>query len=152
MNYGESVQTSNIDNEVVDTYSDSSQNVETVHRADELGNVYTDNSDFISSQTDPITDNYESYINDYSFENTDVLDQQQPAEGVAEKTETSEGNKDNIDITDFQQSESSNYESQTAEELLMSEREREKKSKKELEEEEREKMQYVLGIVHNVHL
>lgn len=149
MNYGESVQTSNIESEVIETYSDSSQNVETVHRADELGNVYTDNSDtYISSQADPMTDQYDSYINDYSFDHTmSMVDGQPQADITQYTTDNIEDNKDNkgvSEMNDFQQNDSSNnYESQTAEELLMSEREREKKSKKELEEEEREKMQYV---------
>lgn len=148
MNYGESVQTSNIESEVIETYSDSSQNVETVHRADELGNVYTDNSDtYISSQADPMTDQYDSYINDYSFDHTMSMVDGQPQADITQYTSDSiEDNKDKgvSEMNDFQQNDSSNnYESQTAEELLMSEREREKKSKKELEEEEREKMQYV---------
>lgn len=148
MNYGESVQTSNLENEIIETYSDSSQNVETVHRADELGNMYTDNSDtYISSQADPMTDQYDSYINDYTFDHTMSMDGQ-PQTDVAtqEKIDNSEENKDSIisETNDYQQNEAvSNYESQNSEELLISEKEREKKSKKELEEEEREKMQYV---------
>ncbi|KAL0821812.1 hypothetical protein ABMA28_005222 [Loxostege sticticalis] len=150
MNYGESVQTSNIESEVIETYSDSSQNVETVHRADELGNVYTDNSDtYISSQADPMTDQYDSYINDYSFDHTMSMVDGQPQADITQYTSDSiEDNKDKgvSEMNDFQQNDSSNnYESQTAEELLMSEREREKKSKKELEEEEREKMQVLVS-------
>ncbi|CAH2984140.1 unnamed protein product [Chilo suppressalis] len=150
MNYGESVQSSsNVESEIVETYSDSSQNVETVHQADELGNVYTDNSTtFIGSQTDLITDQYESFINNYSFDKTNIIDTQSQNEQL-DKTDFNDENKDNIvmpDMNDFQQSESlSNYESQNAEDMLMSEKEREKKSKKELEEEEREKMQVLVS-------
>ncbi|KAI5642110.1 hTAFII28-like protein conserved region domain-containing protein [Phthorimaea operculella] len=67
-NYGESVQPAQIESEIIETYSDSSLNVETVHKADELGNIYTENSDnFLSSQPDTltdVTDQYDSYIND----------------------------------------------------------------------------------------
>ncbi|CAG9788756.1 unnamed protein product [Diatraea saccharalis] len=149
MNYGESVQTSNnIESEIVETYSDSSQNIETVHRADELGNVYTDNSDtFVGSQTDPITDQYE--FDNYSFDNAHIINSESETEPYIDKIDTNNEVKDNIvipDMNDFQQNESlNNYESQTAEELLMSEKEREKKSKKELEEEEREKMQVLVS-------
>lgn len=155
VNYGESIQTSNIENEVIETYSDSSQNVETIHRADELGNIYTDNSDtFIGSQPDTLTEHtntlteYEPYINEYSFENS--IDQQQP-DNVEDKFDKSEieENDDNIlvpNVNDFPQNETiNNYESQITEEMLMNEREREKKSKKELEEEEREKMQVLVS-------
>lgn len=145
VNYGEGVQSSNIESEVIETYSDSSQNVETVHRADELGNIYTDNSDtFISSQPDTLTDQYESYINDYTFDQS-TLEQTQAETSVKyDKLDLDESADNTIvpNINDFQQSESANtYESQMTEEMLINEREREKKSKKELEEEEREKMQ-----------
>lgn len=147
VNYGESIQTTNLESEIVETYSDSSQNVETIHRADELGNIYTDNTDnFINSQPETlndVTDQYDQYLNDYSFTNTDLVDQS--TDNISEKFGASQTEiKDNIvmpDMNDFQQTETTNYESQSAEDLLMSEREREKKSKKELEEEEREKMQ-----------
>lgn len=144
VNYGESSQNANLETEVIETYSDSSQNVETIHRADELGNIYTDNSDtFVSSQPDTLADQYEPYINEYSFDNSN-LDQQQVdlTEDKFDKLE--EENKDTTlvpNMNDFQQSESVEYESQITEEMLINEREREKKSKKELEEEEREKMQ-----------
>lgn len=144
MNYGESTQNTNLESEVIETYSDSSQNVETIHRADELGNIYTDNSDnFVSSQPDALNDQYEPYINDYSFESSNV--EQQQADNAEDKYKLDEENTDSTivpNINEFQQSESmDNYESQITEEMLINEREREKKSKKELEEEEREKMQ-----------
>ncbi|CAH1639179.1 unnamed protein product [Spodoptera littoralis] len=148
VNYGESSQNANLETEVIETYSDSSQNVETIHRADELGNIYTDNSDtFVSSQPDTLADQYEPYINEYSFDNTN-LDQQQVdlTEDKFDKLE--EENKDTTivpNMNDFQQSESVEYESQITEEMLINEREREKKSKKELEEEEREKMQVLVS-------
>ncbi|XP_022823272.1 transcription initiation factor TFIID subunit 11 [Spodoptera litura] len=148
VNYGESSQNANLETEVIETYSDSSQNVETIHRADELGNIYTDNSDtFVSSQPDTLADQYEPYINEYSFDNGN-LDQQQVdlTEDKFDKLE--EENKDTTiipNMNDFQQSESVEYESQITEEMLINEREREKKSKKELEEEEREKMQVLVS-------
>ncbi|KAF9799501.1 hypothetical protein SFRURICE_018688 [Spodoptera frugiperda] len=148
VNYGESSQNANLETEVIETYSDSSQNVETIHRADELGNIYTDNSDtFVSSQPDTLADQYEPYINEYSFDNSN-LDQQQVdlTEDKFDKLE--EENKDTTlvpNMNDFQQSESVEYESQITEEMLINEREREKKSKKELEEEEREKMQVLVS-------
>ncbi|XP_060804889.1 TATA-box-binding protein-associated factor 11-like protein 4 [Amyelois transitella] len=146
VNYGESIQNANIENEIVETYSDSSQNVETVHRADELGNIYSENSDnFISTQPD-ITDQYETYINDYSFDNNHIIDTPQ---NTNNENYNANEMKDNIvmpDMNEFQQSETTtNYESQMTEEMLISEREREKKSKKELEEEEREKMQVLVS-------
>lgn len=147
-NYGESAPSTNIESDVIETYSDSSLNVETVHKADEHGNIYSESSDnFLSSQPDTltdVTDQYEPYINDYTFDTTNTNDTGQiQAENVNEASENDIGNKDIIssDITEFQQNETNNYESQMTEEMLMSEREREKKSKKELEEEEREKMQ-----------
>ncbi|XP_075980658.1 uncharacterized protein LOC142979551 isoform X2 [Anticarsia gemmatalis] len=150
VNYGETVPSSNIESEVIEAFSDSSQNVETVHRADELGNLYTDNSDtFISSQPDALTDQYESYINDYTFDHS-ALEQShtEKPDDKYDKLDLDES-ADNIvvpNITEFQQSESaSNYESQMTEEMLINEREREKKSKKELEEEEREKMQVLVS-------
>ncbi|XP_028159982.1 transcription initiation factor TFIID subunit 11 [Ostrinia furnacalis] len=149
MNYGESVPTSNLESEIIETYSDSSLNVETVHRADELGNVYTDNNSdtYISSQGDPMNDQYDSYINDYSFDNSISMEQTAPSDVTQDNIDITEETKDNVELSemnDYQQNESTNYESQTAEELL-SEKEREKKSKKELEEEEREKMQVLVS-------
>ncbi|CAB3253390.1 unnamed protein product [Arctia plantaginis] len=149
VNYGEGVQNTNIESEVIETYSDSSQNVETIHRADELGNIYTDNSDtFISSQPDTLTDQYEPYINDYAFDQS-TLEQTQVETSVKyDKLDLDESADNTIvpNISDFQQSESANtYESQMTEEMLINEREREKKSKKELEEEEREKMQVLVS-------
>ncbi|XP_063829539.1 transcription initiation factor TFIID subunit 11 [Ostrinia nubilalis] len=149
MNYGESVPTSNLESEIIETYSDSSLNVETVHRADELGNVYTDNNSdtYISSQGDPMNDQYDSYINDYSFDNSISMEQTAPSDVTQDNIDITEETKDNVELSemnDYQQNDSTNYESQTAEELL-SEKEREKKSKKELEEEEREKMQVLVS-------
>ncbi|CAH0694640.1 unnamed protein product [Spodoptera exigua] len=148
VNYGESSQNANLETEVIETYSDSSQNVETIHRADELGNIYTDNSDtFVSSQPDTLADQYEPYINEYSFDNSN-MDQQQ-VDLTEEKFDKLEEENKNTTIvpnmSDFQQSESVEYESQITEEMLINEREREKKSKKELEEEEREKMQVLVS-------
>ncbi|XP_059052574.1 transcription initiation factor TFIID subunit 11 [Achroia grisella] len=154
VNYGESISTPNVESEIVETYSDSSQNVETVHQADELGNIYTDNSDnFINSQTDTLTDvndQYEPYISDYQYESSQFIEQ--PESGnVKESFNLNEVELKNSvvipDINEFQQSElvTNNYDSQMTEEMLMSEREREKKSKKELEEEEREKMQVLVS-------
>ncbi|PZC78884.1 hypothetical protein B5X24_HaOG217078 [Helicoverpa armigera] len=148
VNYGESTQNPNLESEVIETYSDSSQNVETIHRADELGNIYTENSDtFVGSQPDTLTDQYEPYINEYSFDHSN-LDQQQ-VDMIDEKYDKlDEDNKDNTivpNINEFQQSEPVEYESQITEEMLINEREREKKSKKELEEEEREKMQVLVS-------
>lgn len=145
-NYGESAPSTNIESEVIETYSDSSMNVETVHKADEHGNIYSESSDnFLSSQPDTltdVTDQYEPYINEYTFDTANTNDTGQMQTENIEISETDNENRDiSSDITDFQQNETSNYDSQMTEEMLMSEREREKKSKKELEEEEREKMQ-----------
>lgn len=155
VNYGESVPTTNVESEIVETYSDSSQNVETVHRADELGNIYTDNPDnFISAQPDTltdVTDQYEPYINDYTYDTSHLIEQPQ-TENVEDRFNLNTAEQKNSivipDINEFQQSEptpNNSYESQMTEEMLMSEREREKKSKKELEEEEREKMQVLVS-------
>ncbi|KAM3965733.1 TATA-box binding protein associated factor 11 [Aphomia sociella] len=154
VNYGESIPPTNVESEIIETYSDSSQNVETVHRADELGNIYTDNSDNFksSSQADTITnvtDQYDQYINYYPFETSSLIEQPH-TENMEDRFDLSEvENKDSIvmpDMNEIQQSDpTSNYESQMTEEMLMSEREREKKSKKELEEEEREKMQVLVS-------
>ncbi|XP_061718574.1 transcription initiation factor TFIID subunit 11 [Cydia pomonella] len=155
VNYEESIQSTNkTDNEIIETYSDNSQSVETIHRADELGNIYMDSSEtFINPQVDDsITDpaeNYDSYISEYRFENENQTIDNTTLETNEARNETSEPDelKDSIvlpDMNEFQQSES-NYDSQTAEDMLMSEREREKKSKKELEEEEREKMQVLVS-------
>lgn len=145
VNYGEGALSTNIDSEIIDAYSDSSQNVETIHRADELGNIYTDNSEFASSQPDiltDVTDNYD-YGNEYSFDNTNILEESQV--NIEDKFELPSTDATNITASanEYQLGEpaDSNYESLMTEEMLMNEREREKKSKKELEEEEREKMQ-----------
>lgn len=121
-------------------------NVETVHKADEHGNIYSESSDnFLSSQPDTltdVTDQYEPYMNEYPFETTNTNDTGQIQTENIEASETDIENKDiSSDMTDFQQNDTINYDTHMTEEMLMSEREREKKSKKELEEEEREKMQ-----------
>ncbi|XP_028042280.1 transcription initiation factor TFIID subunit 11 [Bombyx mandarina] len=145
VNYGESDQNTNIETEVIDTYAEISQNVETVHKADELGNIYTDNSEYLN-QTDvltDVTDHYESYGNDYQFENS-----YNQFQSDGEKYDRGVGDAETSVVpatTDFHHTESSHiYEFQTAEDLI-NEREREKKSKKELEEEEREKMQVLVS-------
>lgn len=145
-NYGESALSTNVESEVIETLSDSSLNVETVHKADEHGNIYSESSDnFLSSQPDTltdITDQYEPYMNEYTFDTTNTNDTGQIETENVEASEADIENKDiSSDVTEFQQNESNNYESHMTDEMLMSEREREKKSKKELEEEEREKMQ-----------
>lgn len=145
VNYGETVHSSKSDSEVIDTFSDSIQNVETVHKADELGNIYSDNTEsFLNTQKEhlnDVTDQYDSYVNDYSFDNSNIVQ----SDVIDEKYEKSfTGESENVvlsNMSEFQHNETSNhYDSLTAEEI-MNEREREKKSKKELEEEEREKMQ-----------
>ncbi|XP_026321551.1 transcription initiation factor TFIID subunit 11 [Hyposmocoma kahamanoa] len=149
-NYGESALSTNVESEVIETLSDSSLNVETVHKADEHGNIYSESSDnFLSSQPDTltdITDQYEPYMNEYTFDTTNTNDTGQIETENVEASEADIENKDiSSDVTEFQQNESNNYESHMTDEMLMSEREREKKSKKELEEEEREKMQVLVS-------
>lgn len=143
-NYGESAPSTNMESEVIETYSDSSLNVETVHKADEHGNLYSESSDNFSSQPDTltdVTDQYEPYINEYAFDTNHTNDTNRIQTESVEVPETDIENRDITDMNDYQHHEKSNYESHMTEEMLMSEREREKKSKKELEEEEREKMQ-----------
>ncbi|KAL4718297.1 hypothetical protein ACJJTC_000129, partial [Scirpophaga incertulas] len=142
-NFGECSQTSIIESEVVETYSDSPPNIDSGQRTDELGNVIIDNSDaLIESQTDIVSDQFDTYINDYPFDSTSETSQNQ-TEICEEKLLI---NKDGIpDINDLEESESgANYDTQSADDLL-SEKEREKKSKKELEEEEREKMRVLVS-------
>lgn len=150
VNYSENTQPSNIESEVIDTFSDSSQNVETIHQADELGNIYTDNSETFITQQDTLTDatdQYESYINEYTFENNNSQNQSvSNDENMGNIQDDAVDNSVTQSINDFQQSESTlQYESQMTEEMLINERERERKSKKELEEEEREKMQVLVS-------
>ncbi|KAG6443250.1 transcription initiation factor TFIID subunit 11 [Manduca sexta] len=143
VNYGESEQNTILESEVIETYSDSSQNVETVHKADELGNIYTENSDNYTQQNTiiDVADQYGSYESEYSFDNSSMmLKSDNVDKSIAEDID----NTIVPNINDFQQSESSNLDAQTAEDI-MNEREREKKSKKELEEEEREKMQVLVS-------
>ncbi|XP_063365442.1 transcription initiation factor TFIID subunit 11 [Cydia amplana] len=155
VNYEESIQSTNKpDNEIVETYSENSQSVETIHRADELGNIYLDSSEtYINPQVDDsitdTTENYDSYMSEYRFDNENQTIDNTTLETSEARNETSEQDelKDSIvlpDMNDFPPSEG-NYDSQTAEDMLMSERERERKSKKELEEEEREKMQVLVS-------
>lgn len=141
VNYGESLQT---DERMV-----TEQFTESLHKdviEEGLGNVYTKSSDFLNVQHDTLTDasdHYDSYINDYSFDNTTIIDDSQLETSV--QYDISEQNIDSDvvpKIGGLSQNEfSNNNDYQTTEEMLMSEREREKKTKKELEEEEREKMQ-----------
>ncbi|CAH2092982.1 unnamed protein product [Euphydryas editha] len=147
VNYGESTQ--NISEQNVTT----EDNTDEINKVDieGLGNVYTETSEYITSQTDTLTDvndQYESYINDYSFENTQTIDESQ-SENDVEKYNLDDTKNDSFvmpNMDEFQQSESSNnVDYQTTEEMLMSERERERKTKKELEEEEREKMQVLVS-------
>lgn len=156
VNYGESEPTT-IHNELVEPFTEANL-VETVHRADELGNIYTDNSsNYISSQQDPlsdINDQYDSYINDYTFDSKPTSCLIRQTEGKVLQDLSSNNVEINIDSDNLFLSQADSLlagESQdetfelpttmTAEEMLISERERERKSKKELEEEEREKMQ-----------
>lgn len=148
VNYEENTPSAtNAENDLLETYTDSIQNVETVHRADELGNIYLDSSEnFINSEVDTIVDtadNYDSYITDYTFDNQIGDSSRLEPNGETNDRNEPDELKDSMvmpDMSDFQQGDT-NYDCQTAEDMLMSEREREKKSKKELEEEEREKMQ-----------
>ncbi|CAH0725713.1 unnamed protein product, partial [Brenthis ino] len=144
VNYGESITEERIASE---------QYTETLPKdeiEEGLGNVYTKSSDFMNSQHDTLTDasdNYDSYINDYPFDNTQIIDDSQLESSV--QYDMKDENTDSIlmqNIDDFDHNESSNNaEYQTTEEMLLSEREREKKTKKELEEEEREKMQVLVS-------
>lgn len=157
VNYGEAIGNTNTESEITENYSDSSQNVETVHKADELGNIYTDNSDVISSQPDTltdVTDQFEPYIDDYTFNSstpsnvdqnvpmaTDVPIVQSEYEAVQDKDVVEVENSTENNYLQDNEYLQSNYDMAQTEEMLNNEREREKKSKKELEEEEREKMQ-----------
>ncbi|GBP54985.1 Transcription initiation factor TFIID subunit 11 [Eumeta japonica] len=164
VNYGESVPNSNIESEIVDTYSDNSQNVETVHKADELGNIYSETGEnYLSSQPDSLNDNYESYINDYSFENDNSAPQdveqifvkhenannfvqlgiERNAKELNDQIDDSKDDKFELEEV----GESNNYDvaSKSLDDYFMNEKEREKKSRKEMEEEEREKMQVLVS-------
>lgn len=143
VNYDESIQNISEQNVTTEHYADDTNKVD----IEGLGNVYTETSDYMTTPCDTLTDvndQYESYINDYSFDNTQNIDESQ-SENDVEKYNLDDTQKDSFvmpNMDDFQQNESSsNLDYQMTEEMLMSEREREKKSKKELEEEEREKMQ-----------
>ncbi|CAG4952118.1 unnamed protein product [Colias eurytheme] len=143
-NYGESTQT--IQTQNVDTYSDDlfKQDKEV-----ELGPIYTERSDdILNTRTDAFVDDndkYESYINDYSFETNQTIEESQ-IDNIIDQSTTSELNRDTSmnNLNEFDQNDS-NADYQTTDEMLISEREREKKSKKELEEEEREKMQVLVS-------
>ncbi|KAL4703546.1 hypothetical protein ACJJTC_010166 [Scirpophaga incertulas] len=102
-NFGECSQTSIIESEVVETYSDSPPNIDSGQRTDELGNVIIDNSDaLIESQTDIVSDQFDTYINDYPFDSTSETSQNQ-TEICEEKLLI---NKDGIpDINDLEESE-----------------------------------------------
>lgn len=145
VNYGESIQT---DERIVTGHFTESLHKDDIEEG--LGNVYTKSSDFLNVQHDTLTDasdHYDSYINDYTFVNTTIIDDSQLETSV--HYDVSEQNIDSDmvpNISELSQNESSNNnEYQTTEEMLMSEREREKKTKKELEEEEREKMQVLVS-------
>ncbi|XP_072944558.1 uncharacterized protein Taf11 [Epargyreus clarus] len=149
VNYGESIPDSNVQSEIIETYTDSIHNIENSHR-DELGSIYTESSDnFIGTQSDSldVNDQYETYINDYSFDQTHTIEDK-PSILIEDSYTDLDNAMDNTvmpNMNDFQQSESENNNEQSAEDALMSERDREKKSKKELEEEEREKMQVLVS-------
>ncbi|XP_038222699.1 transcription initiation factor TFIID subunit 11 [Zerene cesonia] len=142
-NYGESTQT--IQTQNVDAYSDD------LFKQDkdvELGPIYTERSDdILNTRADAFVDDndkYESYINDYSFETNQTIEESQ-IDNIIDQS-TNELNRDSSinNINEFEQNDS-NAEYQMTDEMLLSEREREKKSKKELEEEEREKMQVLVS-------
>ncbi|XP_068617864.1 transcription initiation factor TFIID subunit 11 [Battus philenor] len=147
VNYGETVQETQ--SNIIETCTDDLHNVDVINTTDELGSgIYTENSNsFMNSQSDTlqdITDQYDPYINEYNYE-TQSLNKDSHYENINESYEGADCNREVIaNTSDFQQNEN-NYDTQTNEELLISEREREKKSKKELEEEEREKMQVLVS-------
>ncbi|XP_045775233.1 transcription initiation factor TFIID subunit 11 [Maniola jurtina] len=143
-NYSESIHSTDNKNIMGDEFTENLQNITT---EEGLGNVYTETTDNYITQTDTLTDNndpYESYINDYSFENNHTIDESQ-TEINREELKLSEGNSDLgiPSIGEYQQNDTS-MDYQTTEEM-MSERERERKTKKEMEEEEREKMQVLVS-------
>ncbi|XP_034834783.1 transcription initiation factor TFIID subunit 11 [Maniola hyperantus] len=143
-NYSESIHSTDNKNITGDEFTENLQNITT---EEGLGNVYTENTENFITQTDTLTDTndpYESYINDYSFENNHTIDESQ-SEINREELKLSEGNSDFAipSIGDYQQNDTC-MDYQTTEEM-MSERERERKTKKEMEEEEREKMQVLVS-------
>ncbi|CAK1555638.1 unnamed protein product [Leptosia nina] len=136
-NYGESTQNT----QHIETYSEDLFK----HKDIDLPIYREQSDDLLAAQTDTFVDDndkYESYINDYTFNNQTIEDCnienviEQSSNEVKETTETT-------GTSDDQQNDNDNNDYQTMEE--MSEREREKKSKKELEEEEREKMQVLVS-------
>ncbi|KPI96962.1 PREDICTED: transcription initiation factor TFIID subunit 11-like [Papilio xuthus] len=143
VNYGDNIQDSQ--SNIVESYSENLQNVDISHATDEMGNsIYTENSNsFITTQSDlhDISDQYEPYINEYNYETQQSEDKQYEND---HKYDTNDKNSDGV-MSNINESQSENFDSQTNEDLLISEREREKKSKRELEEEEREKMQVLVS-------
>ncbi|KPJ18737.1 Transcription initiation factor TFIID subunit 11 [Papilio machaon] len=143
VNYGDNIQDSQ--SNIVESYSENLNNVDITHATDELGNsIYTENSDsFITTQSDlhDISESYEPYMNEYSYETQQSEDRQYD---IQHKYDTNDDNGDGV-MSNINESQNENYDSQNNEDLLISEREREKKSKKELEEEEREKMQVLVS-------
>ncbi|CAH2269266.1 transcription initiation factor TFIID subunit 11 [Pararge aegeria] len=130
------------DNTMRDQFSDNLQNVA---MEEGLGNVYTETNDKLNFNNDTLTDandQYESYLNDYSFDNNHTIDESElnSREVFNLRDGTDISNMDHYQLNDM-----SGMDYQTTEEMLMSEREREKKTKKEMEEEEREKMQVLVS-------
>ncbi|CAG9564672.1 unnamed protein product [Danaus chrysippus] len=138
VNYGESIQ-----NEQSITTEHFNDNLDKGLDSEGLGNIYTETTDMFITQTDlsDPNDQYGSYINDYSFDNSQTIEESHSQ--IMTEYSTSKDASVVPNVGEFQQSENSNGDYQTAEEL--SEREREKKTKKELEEEEREKMQVLVS-------
>ncbi|XP_041981933.1 transcription initiation factor TFIID subunit 11 [Aricia agestis] len=140
VNYGETTNTvSEVTEPLTEPYMIQLSNV------DELGAIYTENSDNLSSQNDiinEVTDQYEQYINDYTFDSTHVDESQMDNLDITGESLTT----DTFVLPTIGQTQNDTMQGddyQTAEEI--NEKEREKKSKKELEEEEREKMQVLVS-------
>lgn len=135
VNYGDNIQDSQSN---IVSYSDDLHNIDITHETEELGNsIYTENSNsFITTQSDlhDISEQYEPF-GEYNY------DMQQSEDRQYENDNDKYDIENNGDVSNINESQSDNYDSQMNDDLLISEREREKKSKKELEEEEREKMQ-----------
>ncbi|OWR52137.1 transcription initiation factor TFIID subunit 11 [Danaus plexippus plexippus] len=138
VNYGESIQS-----EQSITTEHFNDNLDKGLDSEGLGNIYTETTDMFITQSDlsDPNDQYGSYINDYSFDNSQTIEESH-SQSIGEYS-TSKDASVMPNMGEFQQSENSNGDYQTAEDL--SEREREKKTKKELEEEEREKMQVLVS-------
>ncbi|XP_023943249.1 transcription initiation factor TFIID subunit 11 [Bicyclus anynana] len=142
-NCNESINSTDNENTMRDQFTESLQNVTT---EEGLGNVYTETADTFNPNdalTDA-TDQYESYINDYTFDNNHSIDDNE-LDNSREVFKLREGDADVSNMSNYQMNDMSSMDYQTTEEMLMSEREREKKTKKEMEEEEREKMQVLVS-------